>query len=60
MNDAILLHIATIFDDDATPITTQRGARTDIAIFPNDNIPGNGRLWMDERGFMNYRDKIFE
>jgi hypothetical protein len=60
VNDTIFLHIATIFDNDATPISTKRSAGTDVAIFPYDNVAGNRSLWMDERGLMNYRYKTFE
>jgi hypothetical protein len=60
VNNTIFLHIATIFDNDAAPISTQRSAGTDVAICPDDNVAGNRSLWMDERGRMNYRDKTFE
>ncbi len=48
VEDAIVLNICAIADDEATEIATQRGARPDIAAAPNDNIADQDGRWMDK------------
>ena len=48
MEDAIVLNIYAIADDETPKITTQRGSRPDIAAAPNDNIADQDSRWMDK------------
>ena len=52
MNDAILLNIATIFNNDFTPITSNSSTRTYINIFTNNDIPSNISLRMNKSTLM--------
>ena len=38
-----------VFNDDGTPISTERSTWTDVTVFSNDHIPCNGSLRMNER-----------
>jgi hypothetical protein len=46
MDCTALLYITTVFDDDLTPIPTDRSKGAYIHIFPDDDITGNSRLRM--------------
>jgi hypothetical protein len=52
MHGTILLHIASIFENNASPIGTKGGTRPDIAILSNDHIAGYGRKRMHKGGFV--------
>jgi hypothetical protein len=52
MNGTVLLHIAAVFENNASPIATKGGTRSDIAILSNDHIAGDGGKRVNKRGFV--------
>src|SRR5690606_11534189 len=57
---AILLHVASVFDDDSAPIAANRRSRTDIDVLTDNHISGNGRLRMDKVTFVDDGDETLE
>src|SRR5690606_2031044 len=57
---AILLHVASVFDDDSAPIAANRRSRTDIDVLTDNHISGNGRLRMDKGAFVDDGDETLE
>src|SRR5687768_16728997 len=49
VDDAPLLHVASVADQNFPPITAQRGAGTDVDVASDDDVAGHGSLRMHER-----------
>src|SRR5690606_36114401 len=60
MNYTVFLYIYTIFQNDFAPVATNRRARTDVTVFADNYISGNGRQRVDETAFVDYGDVVFE
>jgi hypothetical protein len=46
MDGTALLYVTAILDDDLTPIAANRGKRAYIHVFSDDDIAGDGSLWV--------------
>ena len=60
MNGTIFLHIATVFNDDLSPIAAESCTRPDVTIFADDYIACNGSKRMNEAAFVDYGDMVVE
>src|SRR5574343_1017085 len=60
VNRTIFLHIATVFNNDLTPITANSSAWTNINVFSNDNVSDDSCQGMNKATFFDYRLKAME
>jgi hypothetical protein len=60
MDSAILLYVATIFNDNLAPVASNGSTRADVYIFPDNYIPRYGCIRVDERRFVNDRPVTIE
>ncbi len=60
MNGTIFLHIATVFNNNSTPIAANGSAGPHIHLFTNYNITCNSSLWMNKGRRMNNGYKALE
>lgn len=58
MDSAVLLDIAAICYDDASPVTADCGTRTDINIFPYDDPPSDSSQGVDKGRRIDNRGEI--
>jgi len=60
VDDAILLDVAAILDDDLAPVATDDGAGADINLTSDNDIADHGRTGVNERGFADYGPEAFK
>ena len=53
VHGAVLLHIASVLDDDSTPITSDGSPRTHIDIATDYHVTRDCRVGMNERALVN-------
>jgi hypothetical protein len=52
MNGAVFLHIASVVNNDLSPVAAQGSTRADIDSSPDNHIPRYSRIRMNECGIM--------
>jgi len=55
VDGAILLNVAAVLDDNAAPVTPDRGAGTNVHVTPDDHVSRDGCIRVYESTFVNDR-----
>src|SRR5687767_15920300 len=57
---AVLLDVASVFDDDSAPVAADGSAGSDVDVAPNDDVAGNRSVRVNERRCMDHWGKSVE